>query len=221
MELSRCIQACVPLFTWLPLKLKFWFLPYRVIICVNNFICKHFKLQLITQITFWFHVLASLLQSWLELGNKQRATAATVMNDKSSRSHSVFTLVMTQTKVLLGVLIICSTCIVENCVMPRELAEYTWIRWIKASEFLTCLSVQPACFILCALITFCSLCSTYIYRSNINTPRLADLGAVSSSSGYLSSICLQNMGTTIFRFCYRCVRYKTWHCEIILKTEAK
>ncbi|NXD90651.1 KIF14 protein, partial [Chaetorhynchus papuensis] len=40
-----------------------------------------------------------LLQSWLELGNKQRATAATVMNDKSSRSHSVFTLVMTQTKV--------------------------------------------------------------------------------------------------------------------------
>ncbi|NWS65965.1 KIF14 protein, partial [Crotophaga sulcirostris] len=40
-----------------------------------------------------------LLQSWLALGNKQRATAATVMNDKSSRSHSVFTLVMTQTKV--------------------------------------------------------------------------------------------------------------------------
>ncbi|NXX39615.1 KIF14 protein, partial [Tricholaema leucomelas] len=39
------------------------------------------------------------LTVWLELGNKQRATAATVMNDKSSRSHSVFTLVMTQTKV--------------------------------------------------------------------------------------------------------------------------
>ncbi|NWU36088.1 KIF14 protein, partial [Hylia prasina] len=39
------------------------------------------------------------IRSWLELGNKQRATAATVMNDKSSRSHSVFTLVMTQTKV--------------------------------------------------------------------------------------------------------------------------
>uniref|UniRef100_A0AAR2JEB3 Kinesin-like protein KIF14 n=1 Tax=Pygocentrus nattereri TaxID=42514 RepID=A0AAR2JEB3_PYGNA len=37
-------------------------------------------------------------QTWLELGNKQRATAATGMNDKSSRSHSVFTLVMTQTK---------------------------------------------------------------------------------------------------------------------------
>ncbi|NXE22362.1 KIF14 protein, partial [Ardeotis kori] len=40
-----------------------------------------------------------LLQSWLELGNKQRATAATVMNDKSSRSHSVVTFVMTQTEV--------------------------------------------------------------------------------------------------------------------------
>ncbi|KAM9006921.1 kinesin-like protein KIF14 isoform 2-T2 [Ara ararauna] len=39
------------------------------------------------------------IQNWLELGNKQRATAATAMNDKSSRSHSVFTLVMTQTKV--------------------------------------------------------------------------------------------------------------------------
>ncbi|CAM5171552.1 unnamed protein product, partial [Natator depressus] len=38
------------------------------------------------------------IQSWLELGNKQRATAATGMNDKSSRSHSVFSLVMTQTK---------------------------------------------------------------------------------------------------------------------------
>ncbi|XP_066503711.1 kinesin-like protein KIF14 [Hoplias malabaricus] len=38
------------------------------------------------------------IQTWLQLGNKQRATAATGMNDKSSRSHSVFTLVMTQTK---------------------------------------------------------------------------------------------------------------------------
>ncbi|KAM9384816.1 kinesin-like protein KIF14 [Pholidichthys leucotaenia] len=38
------------------------------------------------------------IQGWLELGNKQRATACTGMNDKSSRSHSVFTLVMTQTK---------------------------------------------------------------------------------------------------------------------------
>ncbi|KAM3876365.1 kinesin-like protein KIF14 [Diretmus argenteus] len=40
----------------------------------------------------------SEIQGWLKLGNKQRATAATGMNDKSSRSHSVFTLVMTQTK---------------------------------------------------------------------------------------------------------------------------
>ncbi|TRZ02867.1 hypothetical protein DNTS_026732 [Danionella cerebrum] len=38
------------------------------------------------------------IQAWLALGNRQRATAATGMNDKSSRSHSVFTLVMTQTK---------------------------------------------------------------------------------------------------------------------------
>ncbi|NWR28225.1 KIF14 protein, partial [Tachuris rubrigastra] len=51
-------------------------------------------------LTVWAsHPNFCLLQSWLELGNKQRATAATVMNDKSSRSHSVFTLVMTQTKV--------------------------------------------------------------------------------------------------------------------------
>ncbi|KAI4536604.1 hypothetical protein MG293_012807 [Ovis ammon polii] len=38
------------------------------------------------------------IQVWLELGNKQKATAATSMNDKSSRSHSVLTLVMTQAK---------------------------------------------------------------------------------------------------------------------------
>ncbi|XP_031715464.1 kinesin-like protein KIF14 [Anarrhichthys ocellatus] len=38
------------------------------------------------------------IQGWLGLGNKQRATAATGMNDKSSRSHSVFTLTMTQTQ---------------------------------------------------------------------------------------------------------------------------
>uniref|UniRef100_A0A7M4FLX5 Kinesin-like protein KIF14 n=1 Tax=Crocodylus porosus TaxID=8502 RepID=A0A7M4FLX5_CROPO len=47
---------------------------------------------------FILYPTSSLHQSWLELGNKQRATAATGMNDKSSRSHSVFTLVMTQTK---------------------------------------------------------------------------------------------------------------------------
>lgn len=38
------------------------------------------------------------IQVWLELGNKQKATAATSMNDKSSRSHSVLTLAMTQAK---------------------------------------------------------------------------------------------------------------------------
>ncbi|XP_057585837.1 kinesin-like protein KIF14 [Hippopotamus amphibius kiboko] len=38
------------------------------------------------------------IQIWLELGNKRKATAATGMNDKSSRSHSVFSLVMTQAK---------------------------------------------------------------------------------------------------------------------------
>lgn len=38
------------------------------------------------------------IQSWLELGCKQRASAATGMNDKSSRSHSVLTLLMTRTK---------------------------------------------------------------------------------------------------------------------------
>ncbi|XP_043941981.1 kinesin-like protein KIF14 [Protopterus annectens] len=46
------------------------------------------------------NVVSSFLdvQSWLELGNKQRATAATGMNDRSSRSHSVLSLVMTQIK---------------------------------------------------------------------------------------------------------------------------
>ncbi|XP_041481243.1 kinesin-like protein KIF14 isoform X2 [Lytechinus variegatus] len=38
------------------------------------------------------------IHSWIELGNKQRATAATGMNDKSSRSHSVFVIMMTKTK---------------------------------------------------------------------------------------------------------------------------
>ena len=39
------------------------------------------------------------VNGWITLGNKNRATAATGMNDKSSRSHSVFTIVLTQTKV--------------------------------------------------------------------------------------------------------------------------
>ncbi|XP_078678150.1 kinesin-like protein KIF14 [Branchiostoma floridae x Branchiostoma belcheri] len=37
------------------------------------------------------------IEGWLAIGNKQRATAATGMNDKSSRSHSVFTIIVTQT----------------------------------------------------------------------------------------------------------------------------
>ncbi|GAB1597550.1 kinesin-like protein KIF14 [Argonauta hians] len=38
------------------------------------------------------------IQTWIVLGNKNRATASTGMNDKSSRSHSIFTMVLTQTK---------------------------------------------------------------------------------------------------------------------------
>ncbi|KAM5300671.1 kinesin-like protein KIF14 isoform 2-T2 [Glossophaga mutica] len=38
------------------------------------------------------------VQGWLELGSKQRATAATGMNDKSSRSHAVLSLRMTRTQ---------------------------------------------------------------------------------------------------------------------------
>ncbi|KAL3870517.1 hypothetical protein ACJMK2_038572 [Sinanodonta woodiana] len=38
------------------------------------------------------------VEGWITLGNKSRATAATGMNDKSSRSHSVFTIVLAQTK---------------------------------------------------------------------------------------------------------------------------
>ncbi|KAK3605863.1 hypothetical protein CHS0354_017767 [Potamilus streckersoni] len=38
------------------------------------------------------------VEGWITLGNKNRATAATGMNDKSSRSHSVFTIVLAQTK---------------------------------------------------------------------------------------------------------------------------
>lgn len=38
-----------------------------------------------------------LLQAWLKVGNSQRATAATGMNEKSSRSHSIFSIILTQT----------------------------------------------------------------------------------------------------------------------------
>ncbi|XP_011156541.2 kinesin-like protein KIF14 isoform X2 [Solenopsis invicta] len=36
------------------------------------------------------------LQTWLKVGNSQRATAATGMNEKSSRSHSIFSIILTQ-----------------------------------------------------------------------------------------------------------------------------
>ncbi|XP_032677493.1 kinesin-like protein KIF14 isoform X2 [Odontomachus brunneus] len=38
------------------------------------------------------------LQAWLKVGNSQRATAATGMNEKSSRSHSIFSIILTQTQ---------------------------------------------------------------------------------------------------------------------------
>ncbi|PSN43439.1 hypothetical protein C0J52_02647 [Blattella germanica] len=38
------------------------------------------------------------LQGWLTVGNSQRATAATGMNEKSSRSHSIFSIILTQTQ---------------------------------------------------------------------------------------------------------------------------
>ncbi|BET01191.1 Hypothetical proteinA [Nesidiocoris tenuis] len=42
------------------------------------------------------------LQRWINIGNQKRATAATEMNDKSSRSHSLFTVILTQTFAQVG-----------------------------------------------------------------------------------------------------------------------
>lgn len=39
------------------------------------------------------------LRNWLAVGNSQRATAATGMNDQSSRSHSIFNIVLNLTDV--------------------------------------------------------------------------------------------------------------------------
>lgn len=39
-----------------------------------------------------------LLRDWLAVGNSQRATAATGMNDKSSRSHSMFNIILNLTE---------------------------------------------------------------------------------------------------------------------------
>ena len=58
------------------------------------------------------------------MGNSIRATAATGMNDKSSRSHSVFTMVMTQTKVL------------ANTVQFLSQLSYLMKHWLKGEEHL-------------------------------------------------------------------------------------
>ncbi|XP_062548510.1 kinesin-like protein KIF14 [Armigeres subalbatus] len=42
----------------------------------------------------------SALRNWLAVGNSQRATAATGMNDKSSRSHSIFSVVLNLSEVV-------------------------------------------------------------------------------------------------------------------------
>lgn len=39
------------------------------------------------------------LKNWLAVGNSQRATAATGMNDKSSRSHAIFSIILTLTEI--------------------------------------------------------------------------------------------------------------------------
>lgn len=39
------------------------------------------------------------LKNWLAVGNSQRATAATGMNDKSSRSHSIFSITLTLSEI--------------------------------------------------------------------------------------------------------------------------
>ena len=46
-----------------------------------------------------FSLFSLLLKNWLEVGNKNRATASTGMNEKSSRSHSVFIIILTQVSV--------------------------------------------------------------------------------------------------------------------------
>ncbi len=40
------------------------------------------------------------LRNWLSLGNSHRATAATGMNDKSSRSHSIFNIVLNMSEII-------------------------------------------------------------------------------------------------------------------------
>ena len=44
-------------------------------------------------------MMCNLLQHWLKVGNRFRATNATSMNDRSSRSHAVFAVTLTHTTV--------------------------------------------------------------------------------------------------------------------------
>ena len=41
------------------------------------------------------------VQRWLVVGNRQRATAATSANERSSRSHAIFTITLAQSKFIL------------------------------------------------------------------------------------------------------------------------
>lgn len=41
----------------------------------------------------------SALKNWLAIGNSQRATATTKMNEKSSRSHSIFNIILNLTEI--------------------------------------------------------------------------------------------------------------------------
>lgn len=68
----------------------------------------------------------------LETGNAQRATASTKMNDTSSRSHAIFTLVMTQVRlfVLVAALYFYSTpsrlCFNVDCLVRQGLSYTLW-----------------------------------------------------------------------------------------------
>lgn len=68
-------------------------------------------------ILFYYLCILVPLKGWITLGNKNRATAATGMNDKSSRSHSVFTIVLTQTRVDISVVLVSYVRLCNACAM--------------------------------------------------------------------------------------------------------
>ena len=70
-----------------------------------------------------------IFQGWLNVGNKHRATASTAMNDKSSRSHSVFTMVLTQTKVFHHIHLI-----LHFCFFPYTLYILVWLMIIHKND---------------------------------------------------------------------------------------